>query len=165
MACRFPFLAAGAVFLAILTAIPRPAQAEPIEVTSGGATLPWDDPAGFNLVAPANDFAVSGFFVRILSSPQTACGRGCAPGTVVNLSSILGNQNGLATSMSAVVDGVSLSRPDDFTTWLLLEGSLRFDALDATLPPLPDLPGRVTVSAPFLFSGLMVGFSGQMRRG
>jgi hypothetical protein len=159
MATRFPLVAVSALFLTTFAPITEPAGAEPILVTSGGAILPWDDPAGFNLVAQPSDFVVSGFFARILSSPQSVCGAGCAPGTVVNLSSVLGNQTGLATSMSAVVDGVRLAAPNDSTTWLILDGTLRFDALDAVLPPLPEFPSRVTVSAPFVFSGVITGYA------
>ena len=161
MTSRFSLVAVAGVFLGITAAVARPAVAEPIVVTSGSAGIAWDDPSGFSLIAP-DGFLLNGFFTRVASSPQSACFNGCAAGTVVNLSAIMGGGTGFALgqSMNAQVNGVTWARSDDFTTWLNLSGALRFDALDVLLPPIEEgAIGRVSFFAPFVFNGFVGAFA------
>ena len=157
MATRLRILCTACLLFGICVA---PARGEPITVTSGQMTLPWDDPSHFSLVA-ANGLAFSGLFVRVPVSPQGACFTGCVPGTVVNMSSIAGGGTGftLGTALTASLNGVSLIGPDRPGSLLELAGTFLFDAGDVVIPPAaPVGSGRVELLAPFLFQGQAAGF-------
>jgi hypothetical protein len=90
MAFRLPILVLVGFFFSISAA--SSARADTIPVTSGALTIAWD-PSSFVLFGPGG-FALSGLFIRITSSPQDTCFAGCAPGQVINLSSVAGGGPG-----------------------------------------------------------------------
>jgi hypothetical protein len=135
--------------------------ADPIEVTSGQMHVAWDDASSFALFG-AEDFALTGLFVRVESSPQRACFSGCAPGTIVDLRGVVGGGAGftLGQSLTAHVNGVVYARQDQHESWLNLVGTLVFDAPTAVVPPMDgQTSGRIAVGAPFVFEGRVAGFA------
>ena len=158
MASRLGFLAAVSLCFGMTT--PTTAHADTIVITGGGANIPWDDPSSFGL--RGDNFALNSLFSRIPPpSPLSICFAGCAPGTVVNLSSTWGAAavGALGQAQNAVVTGVRYAVPADHTTWLRPAGTLVFDAPGVLLPPLPGGdPQVISLVAPFLFSGRVLGF-------
>jgi hypothetical protein len=159
MANGYRVLAIASLFLAVL-ATPL-ARADTITITSGGATVAWDDPPFFSL--QGDGFQLSSGFFLVPASPQDACFTGCAPGTIVDLSTIMGGpgENSLGQAQSAMVNGVTYASPDDFETWLRLRGQFTFEAGSVMVPPLTE-PGGDTpalfLTAPFIFQGQVAGF-------
>lgn len=153
-------LAVTAVFC--ISAAPA-LQAEPVTVASGRFAVPWDDPTFF-LFTGANGFQLTGLFPIVSVSPQLKCFTGCLPGTAVDLSAVAGGESaislfplGLATR--AVVDGTDFVAARDLPSGLpRLSGTLRFDAPSIVLPPF-DRVARVTLTAPFVLSGEVIGFA------
>jgi hypothetical protein len=152
VASRILLRAIGGVFLGILTALP--ARADTITITSGGATLPWDDPSSFVLVG--DNFVLNSLFVRAPIDPQWTCFAGCSSGTAVNMSALLGGPptHDLGSSYHAVINGVSYE-PHEAPA-LQLFGDLWFDAGDVILPPLGTLE-HLFMSTPFVFHGHVTG--------
>jgi hypothetical protein len=159
MAFRLPILVLVGFFFSISAA--SSARADTIPVTSGALTIAWDDPSSFVLFGPGG-FALSGLFIRIPSSPQGTCFAGCAPGQVINLSSVAGGGSGftLGQSFTANVNGVEFARPDQPESWLGLTGLFQFDSSDIVAPPLPGTFDRIFLTAPFVFQGQVTGFAG-----
>ena len=158
MPFRVAFVAAIGLILGTLG--PAPARAETITVTAGSANIPWDDPSSFGLQGAG--FSLNSLFSRIPPpSPLSICFTGCAPGTIVNLSSTWGGDaiGSLGQAQNAVFNGVRFADPADHTTWLAPAGTLVFDAPGVLLPPLPGGGFQViSLTAPFLFSGRILGF-------
>lgn len=159
MASRFRILAIAALSFGIVA--PALARADTITVTSGTATVPWDDAAWFSF--KGDGLLLSGLFSSVAVSPQGTCFLGCAPGVSIDLTSVFGGQPGynLGQSQAAVVNSVTYADPGHFDTWLRLSGQLSFDAEKVMTPPLlaADAEDRaVHLAAPFLFSGQVAGF-------
>jgi hypothetical protein len=149
----FSRLFVSSAFLLVVTAAPPPARADPITVRSGEATVRWGGPSHFEL--KGDRFHLGSVFVSVPMSPQEICSRGCAPGTSVNLSAVMGGMPGVASLGSSgvtVVEGV----PFTGEPLLHLEGEFFFEAPDATLPQV--LSARSFLTAPFQFHGDVAGF-------
>lgn len=166
MASRFHVLVIASLLVGLPAA--HTAHADPVTVTSGGATLAWDDPPFFNLVGQSFQL-LSGFF-SVELSPQSTCFTGCAPGTTVNLSAVIGGgpEGGpgrpfstLGQAQIATVNGVTYATQAQPETWLALRGRLFFDAFDVIVPAIaPDTGAErsIFLTAPFLLHGHVIGF-------
>lgn len=157
MAAR-PARVIGALLMAGTLAT-APARAEPIEVTSGSANIAWEDPSWFDMQGAG--FHLASLFVGVgVPSPLWTCFSGCAPGTVLGLTSVMGGDTarGLGQAQVAVVDGITYASRDSFESWLDMAGTFLFEGPDVVLPPLPAEPGVISLRAPFQFSGAAAGF-------
>jgi hypothetical protein len=140
------------------TAAAQTARADPIAVTSGTATITWDDPASFFL--RGEGLRLSSLFVHIpvFPPPLEICGfaGACAPGESFNLSSVVSG----GQSQIAVVNGITYATPSQPDTWVDLSGRLNFEAGTVTVPPLPDgdFEQPVSLVAPFTMDGRLTGF-------
>ena len=147
------------VVAAICFGIAAPAaRADIITITSGTATLPWDDPGSFRI--EGDGLFLASLFFSVPVFPQGQCFGGCAPGAAVDLTTVFGGAPGfnLGLGQGAVVGGVTYAQTDQFATWLRLSGQFTFDAGTVTLPPVGAEGDRVArVSAPFVFSGTVSG--------
>jgi hypothetical protein len=127
-----------------------PAQAEPLIVLQGGFSYEGD-PFGWQLIG--NGFSIGGGGSIPIRSPGGGCGFPCPPGTMVNLSSVLGDDlrpDSLADG-SATIFGVTY-------TGLLMGGTLFFDAPTLTLPRTSAGEEEpIFFTAPFSFLGRVVG--------
>jgi hypothetical protein len=150
-------LRVAVVVLSISAAVSDTARADPITVTSGVANITWDDPAGF--VLQGDGLHLFSFFVSIpvFPPPLESCGfsGGCAPGTSLNLSSVMGG----GQTQTAVVNSVTYATQSQPETWIDLRGRLVFEAGDVIAPLLPDdLAGSISLLSPFTFNGRVAGF-------
>jgi hypothetical protein len=151
----FSRLFVSSALLLVVTAAAPLASADPIAVTSGEATVRWGGPSHFDL--KGDGFHLGSVFVSVPVSPQRICRLGCAPGTTVNLSAVMGGMPGVAglgSGAVAVVEGVPFRMPGELL--LHLEGELFFEAPDAALPQV--LSARSFLTAPFQFNGHVAGF-------
>jgi hypothetical protein len=156
MASRFRILVIAALSFGIF---PPAARTDIITVTSGTATLPWDDPGAYRL--QGDGLLLMSSFFSIPVFPQGQCFGGCAPGASVDLSTVFGGSPSfnLGLGQAAVVEGVSYAEANRSETWLRLSGQFDFDAGSVTLPPVGLGDGLVArVAAPFVFSGSVAGF-------
>jgi hypothetical protein len=156
MASRFPILAIASLFFCAL-GVPR-AHADSITLTSGGASLPWDDASSLSLQAPG--LVLTSLFVPASVWPQSTCFRGCAPGTQADLSAVFGGgpNRALGFSYFALVNGVTYE-PHEGPA-LRLFGELSFDAGEVTVPPLPPAnPDFIRLTTAFVFHGNVAGFT------
>jgi hypothetical protein len=150
MASRIPHFAIASLIVGILAA--SPAQADPIRITSGQATLPWDDASSFSL--EAEGFELKSAFFQASVWPLVTCGPGCAPGTSADLSAVFGGEptHDLGWSDFAAVNGVTYEPPPA----LRLFGDFWFDAGVVTVPPMTF--ETVFPSTTFVFHGRVAGF-------
>lgn len=158
MAARFRLLAVFLALFGISTA--APARAETITVTSGHATVAWDDPSWFQLFA--DGLVLGGIFTPVAASPQNICFSGCLAGTSVDMSAVFGSAvtGSLGYTNTAFVGGVVYGDPTNLMPVLDLFGTLEFDAPSVVLPPISGLePGAVHLTAPFMFRGHVTGFA------
>jgi hypothetical protein len=144
----------GVAVFCLVSSVPS-LWADPVTVTSGLFVVAWDDPTSFLFLG------ADGFFLRAYSpmtiSPQQRCIRGCAPGTVLDMSAVAGSA--LGTSTGAIINGTVFANPDfPPERGLRLAGTFRFDAPAITLPPNDGALG-VTFAAPFIFNGDVTGFA------
>lgn len=166
MADRFQIVVIASLLFGV--AAPQTVNADTITITSGSVTVAWDDPPFFNF--QGSDFHLfSGFFLVPLS-PQQTCFSGCAPGTAVNLTTVIGDgpEGGpgrpfdtLGQAQIAVVNGITFAAQGQPDTWLALRGRLFFDALEVIVPPaLPENAGEraVFLTTPFVLHGQVMGF-------
>lgn len=154
MSVRLPIVV-SVTLLSVLVAT-HATNADVIAITSGSAHVAWDDPSYFDL---------SGEGTRLQSftfapvSPQRTCMLGCAPGTMVNLSTVFGGVPlyDLGYAQTAIVNGTPYTTWTDTMRWLRLAGQLTFTSSIVTLPAFDG--GRVlSLAAPFVFDGQVSGF-------
>jgi hypothetical protein len=155
-------------FLALATFLfANSASAEPITVTSGLFAIPDDGPSFFRFFG-ADGFVLRAGFVPVPVSTQITCDvtlRGCAPGTVINLSAVAGGTSPLFNSPFTL--GNSFDSNVNGTPFFTfpspqgrLAGTFRFDAPSVVLSSVPE--GATTgpgFSAPFVFEGQVRGFA------
>lgn len=146
--------AAAAVLVAIL-AQPSLLQADPLVVRSGSVRFDASDPS--ILEFRGDGFDIFGLMLSISTTgAQTCVNMPCVAGTLVDLSTVFGGPLGgfdLGQGF-AIVDGVQYGgRPGEGD--IFLTGTLSFEA---PAVPIPEGGDRtVGLSAPFLFSGRVVG--------
>jgi hypothetical protein len=130
-----------------------PARADVITVTAGEAVVPWDDPSHF-MLSGVDGFALGGLFVRVPTSPQGICFRGCAPGTSVDFSAVFGgtSSGSVGSATAATIEGIN------YLPRIYLTGTLVFDAPTVTLPGA-EYDGDAPPTAPFVFRGHVAGFN------
>ncbi len=158
MTARFQVLLMTGVLIGIAAA--QPARADTLAVTSGQVIVAWDDPPFLRLQGEGLHL-FSGFF-SVPESPQQTCFSGCVPGTIVNLSAVMGGgtTGNLGQAQIAVVNGTTYATQSNFETWLQLNGQLSFHGSNVVVPALPPDPEVRTVflTAPFVFDGQVAGF-------
>jgi hypothetical protein len=158
-----PFLTRLRWALAVVAALSTSsASAEPITITAGRFVIASGDPPFFLFVG-TDGFALNAGFPSIGTSPQRTCSRGCAPGTVVNLSAVAGGEAAfIPFSLGSAFDSNINGTP--FFTFPSpsgrLVGTFRFDAPAVVLPPASEGAARMGASfrAPFVFNGQVTGF-------
>jgi PEP-CTERM motif len=130
--------------------------ADSIVVTSGQFRTDVNEATGFQFFG-ADGFVLGGIFPLLPTTPRLVCPlAGCAPGTIVNMSTVAGGESAetpftLGLSTGAIINGTEFVRP--FGTAgdaPRLAGTLRFDA-----PTIAVADGF----APFVFNGLVSGFA------
>jgi hypothetical protein len=155
---------ATAVLVAVVVALLTGAIADPaagaarIKIDSGHATVAWDDASYFEL--HGDGLHLTGLFVSVPESPQEICFNGCAPGTRVDMSAVLGGPfiDSLGGYVAtAVVNGVTYTTGDGSPS-LTLGGDMHFRAPSVRLPPVLDR-GQIILTAPFAFTGHIAGFA------
>jgi PEP-CTERM motif len=135
-------------------------RADSIVVTSGRLTIPVDEATGFQFFG-ADGFVLGGIFPLLPTWPRLVCPTvaGCAPGTIVNMSTVAGGDSPetpftLGLSTGAVVNGTQFVRPfglpGEAAGLVGLAGTLHFDA------PTIAVTDRF---APFVFNGVVSGFA------
>jgi hypothetical protein len=157
MAPRFALLPLIGALLGIC--VHTAAYADPILVSSGQVYLRWGGPTSFNMSGARLE--LGGLFLPLRTSPQQLCFTGCAPGTHVDFSALIGEpseslpgRNYIAGStLAATVDGITYPELN-----VALTGTLVFDAPTVVLPPSTPL-GPVTITAPFMFHSQVTGFA------
>jgi PEP-CTERM motif-containing protein len=132
-------------------------RADPIVVTSGRFATSTNEPTGFQFFG-ADGFFLGGIFPLVPTWPSLVCSTftGCAPGTVVNMSTVAGGDPTpfLGLSTGAVINGTEFLRPFGLPPdGPRLLGTLRFDA------PVVSVDGFTATAAPFVFNGVVSGFA------
>ena len=132
-------------------------RADPIVVTSGGFATSVNEPTGFQFLG-ADGFFLGGIFPLLPTWPGLVCSTftGCAPGTVVNMSTVAGGDPTpfLGLSTGAVINGTEFVRPFGVPPDApRLLGTLRFDA------PVVAVDGFTAPAVPFVFNGFVRGFA------
>ncbi len=133
------------------------ARADPIVVTSGQFATSVNEPTGFQFFG-AHGFVLAGIFPLLSTWPDLVCSTstGCAPGTVVDMSTVAGGEPTpfLGLSTGAVINGTEFVRPFGLPPDApRLIGRLHFDA------PVVAVDGLTATTVPFLFNGLVSGFA------
>ena len=154
-----PMRVLAVALLCSLSVVPS-LRADPVIVTGGQLNFPSDNPGGFTFTGD------DGFLIRGLirdtqvSSPSDACWRaGCAPGTVVDMSTLVGDDSadpalgiGFLVRDRARVNGQEFTFPSGMSPDSpQLRGFLRFDA--------PSVPVGASGPVPFLFTGSLSAFA------
>lgn len=151
-----------ALALALVSATSAVARAESFVIQAGSMGFDTGDPAGF--VFTGEGLEISGLFQRIASSGAFTCAPApCVPGTLVSLGTVFGGPSvdfnlgqGVAT-IDGVQYGSQTGPPGE--GFLFLTGTFTFDAPEL---PIPDTGADfVTLTAPFLFSGNVIGSNEQ----
>jgi PEP-CTERM motif len=132
-------------------------RADPIVVTSGQFRTDVNEATFFQFFG-ADGFVLGGIFPLVATTPRLVCSTftGCAPGTIVNMSTVAGGESAetpftLGLLTGAIINGTEFVRP--FGTagdTPRLAGTLRFDA------PTIAVADRF---APFVFNGVVSGFA------
>jgi hypothetical protein len=139
--------AVSVVFLGLAATVS--VQADPVRVQSGIVSYDTGDPAG--LILEGDDFRLTGVFTRISTAPHSACVT-CAPGTVIDLSSVFGGAAvgfDLGQATAATVNGTTYVPPlTPFTGYV---GTLTFEAGSVVVPGGGEPGARLT--SPFTFTG------------
>jgi len=142
--------------------------ADPIAVTSGRFVLPADEPVAFQFFG-ADGFVLSSIFTVPDSSPNRRCVSGCAPGTAVNMSTVVGGSASspafaLGSSTGAIVNGIVFLEPFGLRAESpRLAGTFRFDAPAIVPPPFAFDKTEKFPTVPFVFNGTVTGFAADDR--
>jgi hypothetical protein len=124
------------------------AQADPLLVLAGGFTYEGD-PTGY--ILSGENFSIGGGGSFQVRSPLD-CSLPCGPGTLHDLSAVLGGP--LPFGTLAVADATIFGSRFES---ILLRGEMVFDAPTIVLPVLP-ASEDIVFTAPFLFSASLSGF-------
>jgi PEP-CTERM motif-containing protein len=132
-------------------------RADSIVVTSGQFATAVNEPTGYQFFG-ADGFVLAGIFPLISRYPQLRCPTvtGCAPGTVVNMSTVAGGEPTpfLGLSTGAVINGTEFVTPFGLQADApRLLGAFRFDA------PVVAADGLTAATAPFAFNGVVSAFA------
>jgi PEP-CTERM motif len=132
-------------------------RADPILVTSGRFATAVNEPTGFQFFG-VDGFFLGGIFPLVSTFPRLVCSTftGCAPGTVVNMSTVAGGEPTpfLGLSTGAVINGTEFLKPFGLPPdGPRLLGTFRFAA------PVVAVDGFTATTAPFVFNGVVSGFA------
>lgn len=156
-----PFTRVLTAVLVLVAGSPATARAETFVIREGSMSFDTGDPASFAFRSEGLD--ISGLFQGIATSGAFTCApTPCAPGTLVSLGTVFGGPSidfdlgqGVAT-IDGVQFGTQTGPPGE--GFLFLTGTFTFEAPSL---PIPDTGEFVNLTAPFLFSGRVVGSNEQ----
>ena len=150
-----PFSKATAAVLVAVLAQSALASAEPLLVRSGSVRFDTGDPPVMQL--HGDGFDIGGLFAAVGSTGAMQCvNMPCAPGTLVNLSTVFGGPLGnfdLGLGF-ATIDGIQYGGSSGEID-LFFTGTLGFNAPAVAIPP--GGAANLLLSAPFVFNGQVLG--------
>lgn len=151
---RRSILKVAVLLLVVVAGTAGTSRADSILIRSGSIGFDTGDPPTYGFLGEGLE--LSGLFPSIASSGTFGCvPQGCAPGSVVNLSTVFGSE--LTDFRLGMFAGTVEGTTYDFAPDRLLRGTFSFLAPDVTVPDAGDI---VRLTAPFTFRGRAAGFEG-----